>query len=540
VSRTVARATRLTESKSAYAPFQCADIGIGDDWRERLVWPIAMSHLRATAEQVCESTLDFVAGINDATERQVAIVAAGRIVNAMMSLAEAGHVAQAHRDGRLRAAGGPPEMAFLLGQAGEPLAMADARRGQGTRDVTRASWPILRTFARTLSWAGLARLPAAVLAPEASALSHNSLLITRARRIRARLRYMPAANVLARARMGALESDPDRFTGLIEAVAPKLIALFSDLDADMRGRVERAFVQRMRPVLAQAGADVLALRSTDLPHCIWRGTGGSYATRVITSEVRRRGGEVIGFDHGGVTGISQLAQLTAIVELMESSAFVVGTPGLKHAVEAGPAVRLASTINTSTILADEGEALFRRACINTKPMPGRKRKVLYVGHPYRGLRQFAIVGTPDAFYWDLQSRIATTIAAWDVDLLCKPHPEGAFVGARNPIMNIAPTSMKRFEEHLAETDVFVFDAPTSTTFAEALCTNRPVVLIERGHYPLNPAVEQAIRARVRTVPSITDERGRIWPDMGALEEAVRGGADLADPVDMRRLFAGVG
>ena len=247
---------------------------------------------------------------------------------------------------------------------------------------------------------------------------------------------------------------------------------------------------------------------------------------------------MVGFDHGGVTGVSQLAQLTAVIELMEASAFVVGTPALREALEAGGGPGLAASVNRAVIMSDQGEALFRRACLDTRSTAGRRR-VLYIGHPYKGIRQFAIVGTPDVVYWDLQSRIAAAIAQWNVELLCKPHPEGAFVGARNPIADIAPTSMRRFEEHLDSTDVFVFDAPTSTTFAEALCTNRPVVLIERGHYPLNSSVEPAIRRRVRTVPSSTDGNGRIWPDLSALEDAVCGGPEEVDPSEMRVLFAGL-
>lgn len=522
-----------------FAPFQYGDIGRDSDWRERLAWPVSMAGLRASAEVVCETMIAFVADRTDNLERQVAMVAAGRLVNAMMSLAEAGLVAEAERQGLIRAVGGPPEMDYLLGRADEPTALPDVRRGQGSRDVTRAAWPVLRILARTHSWTGARGLPASILAPRATALSHNSLLITRARRTHARLRYGPASNILSTARKTSAATDIERFEFLATAVAPRLSACFPALGHEMRARVESAFVCRMAPVLAQTAADAAALRRVRLPKHVWRGTGGSYATRAITSEIKRRGGEVVGFDHGGVTGVTQLAQLTAIIELMESSAFVVGTPALKDALEASGGINLAAPVNRPAILADQGEALFRRACLDTRSSAGRRR-VLYIGHPYKGLRQFAIVGTPDVLYWDLQSRTAAAIAQWNVDLLCKPHPEGAFVGAHNPIADIAPTSMLRFEEHLADTDVFVFDAPTSTTFAEALCTNRPVVLIERGHYPFNPAVEPAIRARVRTVPSKTDDRGRIWPDVAVLEDAVCSGPDTVDPASMRRLFAGIG
>ena len=126
---------------------------------------------------------------------------------------------------------------------------------------------------------------------------------------------------------------------------------------------------------------------------------------------------------------------------------------------------------------------------------GYRRRVIYVGHPFRGLRQFAIAQMADALYWDFQIRIVEELQKLDVDLLCKPHPEGQFFGKRNPVESLASTSYKPFEQHLDDADVFVFDAPTSTTFGEALCTDRPVVLIDRGHYPFNPALEPMVRAQ---------------------------------------------
>ena len=40
------------------------------------------------------------------------------------------------------------------------------------------------------------------------------------------------------------------------------------------------------------------------------------------------------------------------------------------------------------------------------------------------------------------------------------------------------------------------------------------------------------------VPSRVDDRGRIWPDATALEDAVMAGAATADPGYFRRLLAG--
>ncbi|MFN0044115.1 MAG: hypothetical protein ACKVSF_12980 [Alphaproteobacteria bacterium] len=523
----------------AIAPFLFDDIAALPDWRERLAWPISLGRLRASAEAMCSETIAAASELTDALERQVFVVACGRFVNAAMSLVEAGLVAQVEATHGILPLGGPPEMAYLRGHAGAPHALEDRRRGMGVLDVTPADWPLLRAFARARSWSSPIALPRAVMWPDAVAVSHNSLLITRARRLRPSLGYRPAANFVAAARRDTTAACPENLAELARRMAPRLIARFPELNEPFRARVTAAFVARLEPVLRRIGADILALRAVRrLPKALWRGTGGSYAGRVLSAEVLRRGGYVLGFDHGGDTGISQLPQLTAMIELMVASEFCVGTDTQRRLLEDSGFPAIARPVHAARIIADRGEELFRRASIDGRARSGARRRVVYVGHPFRGLRQFAIVGTPDAVYWDLQSRVAKALAGMAIDLVCKPHPEGALVGRRNPIEDFAPTSYRRFEEHLADTDVFVFDAPTSTTFAEALCTNRPVVLIERGHYPFNPRIEGEMRARVRMVPSRVDERGRIWPDAAALEDAVMAGAATADPGYFRRLLAG--
>ena len=174
---------------------------------------------------------------------------------------------------------------------------------------------------------------------------------------------------------------------------------------------------------------------------------------------------------------------------------------------------------------------FRKAFRDTPPGDGTqgRLKVIYVGHTYRGLRQFAISAIPDSIYWAFQERVIAALNELPIDLLCKPHPDGFFRGGPTPIEDLAPTSYKRFEEHLDDADVFLFDAPTSTTFMEAICTRRRVVLMDRGHYPFADALSGPIRERCRIVPTGLDTRGHITFDADALGEALRGGGPAPDP-----------
>lgn len=523
-------------------PFQWHDIdGVGD-WRERLTWPVSMVHMRAIGERLCGATLTAIAQLDDELERHVAIVAAGRFVNAFMSLVEAAFVAQGEAEQDVCAIGGPPELAALRVDSSNVEVLEDRGFNVGVFDVKRANAPALRAVVRTATWTRWPRLPIALMFPEAHAISHNALLRHYAHQVNKRISYWPGANLLVDARKRNHSAErPRDVTSLLQHVVARLLPVANGLKEPWRSRFARLWVARLTPSVSQIVRDVESLKATRrLPRNLWTGTNGAYVNRLLSAEVLRRGGFVMGFDHGGVTGISKVSGLTAIGELLTVSAFCVGTVAWAALLERTDARALARPINRPTIIHADSDPFFRQACIDDRPRPRRERRVLYIGHPYRGLRQFPIVGTPDVIYWDLQSRVAEQLTGLPIDLLCKPHPEGDFLGRRNPIEDVAPTSYRPFEEHLAETDVFVFDAPTSTTFAEALCTNRPVVLIDRGHYPLNPEIEPHVRKRCRCVPSRVDADNRIWPDKEALEEAVLGGPDTADPSYFRQLLAGVG
>jgi hypothetical protein len=530
---------RETAGTDLVAPFLWDDIPDTPDWRDRLMWPVSAASSRVMGEAVCREVIAGTAAVEGDVDRQVALVGAGLFVNGFVSLAEAAYVAQAEALSGITVLGGPPELAALRDSEAAVEVMAHRHRGKGIFDVTPANHPLLRSVARTASWTPPLMLAPALMAPSSTAIGHNALLRRYARQKGSRTRYWPAANILVAVRGREPErEDQNAGRALTRSMAEALLPLAKGLEEPWRSRVAALFEARVTPSIAKINADVKAIRKTRrLPANVWTGTGAAYVARLIASEVSRRGGTVTGFDHGGVTAISQVLELTSISELMVASRFCVATRPWAQLLEHSKAMTLAAPFGGCEIIHSDGEPTFRQACLDGSA-PARRR-VVYVGHPYRALRQFAIAGTSDAIYWDLQSRLAAHLNELSVDLICKPHPEGHFVGKRNPIEQIAPTSYRRFEEHLPDTDVFVFDAPTSTTFAEALCTNRPVVLIERGQYPFNPAIDAHIRARCRIVPSHIDDRNRIWPDLEALDEAVLGGADTVDPTYFRALLAGM-
>ncbi len=529
--------TPIPASGDRVAAFTCDDVAGLDGWRERIFWPISTPQMRRIGDQANRVVLTLIGDLADETVRGTAILTAGRLVNNFVSLAEAAFVVAAEQYQGLHVLGGPPDLPLLRGDIRES---DSAEIALGKMAVPPLAHARLRAIARAASWTPLHRLPGVLLAPEVTAVSHNALLRDYARRSGQRVGFRHAGTLVGTGRATGDEPMPEAIRALPERAADALLPLAEGLDGMFRARLRRALVLRMTPVIERAWRDLVAMRrQRRLPGRIWSATHSAYATRLVAIEVRRRGGEAVGFDHGGVTAITQLPSLTAVSELSTASAFCVGTRRWADFLAATDAPRLVEPFNAPEILHGAGDPTFRQACRNRRAPGGRRRRVVYVGHPFAGLRQFAIARMVDPVYWDFQIRIVEALKAMPVDLLCKPHPEGYFKGRRNPLEDLAPTSYKPFETHLDEADVFVFDAPTSTTFGEALCTDRPIVLIDRGHYPFNPALEPRIRERCRIVATRTDEATRLWFDTKELTDAVLGNPERADPTYFRALLAGI-
>ena len=75
-----------------------------------------------------------------------------------------------------------------------------------------------------------------------------------------------------------------------------------------------------------------------------------------------------------------------------------------------------------------------------------------------------------------------------------------------------------FVDQIPKADAFVFDFATSA-FMEALCTNKPVVLIEFPHRPLIPGGREDVASICTIVRAEYDENNRI---IAPLDEVVSG------------------
>ena len=510
------------------------------DWQQHLAWPADTVRLAALGEEIGERYLAFASSLGDVFEQRLVVVAGPNLIGRAMTLIEAALVVQGERSQGVRMVGIPPEIDLMRGGEG----VGEVRDPGYSRPVIFGVRPIkrpqLRRIARTASWTPWAQLPGALVRPQATAVSHNSNLRGYAAAAPTRLDFRHGDWLLGRIRRRPGGAVPGGMIPALSGALTDALTAEAGIEEPFLGRLRDILLPRVEAVLQQMAVDAKAMEaSAEVPAHTWSGTSGYYPTRMLSAEVRRRGGTHTGFDHGGTTGISELMPTTALVELSTTSTFFLGTQAMADGLTRGGAPGLVSGFNSPQVAGLDGDPAFKPFCLDRRAPVGKRRRALYPTVRFRGYRQYAMVDPPDPIYLDFQLRLAQALVDMGLDLTCKPHPEGVWLPGPHPLGRIAPTSAGGFEAHLQEADVFIFDSLNSTVFGQACCTDRPVVFIDYGCSHFNPPVEAILRRRMRTVSGWFDDAGRIQFDVEQLREAAQGGDDRADPTESRNLWAGM-
>ena len=518
-------------------PFDLATAQGTPDWRASLAWPVDLLPLRTAVRRQLSAFLGLMSGLPDRDHRDVALLGGMLLLPALSPVVEASLVVQAEAATGIRVVGGPPELAYLRGEwpADEPPPFTRQRFGS---PQLHARFRFARRLARAASWTTWWRVPAVFLAPTALAVSHNTLLRDCAACGDERVAFHHGEALLESIRARSGDVSP-----LVDAES--LVASVIDVLVETVG-LEQPYLQRLRQLaairartfLGQAARDLAQLQCwRGVPRALWSGTGGYYPARALGLAVLRRGGAVTRFAHGGGVGMIDMPEAVAFIELAASSQFVTATPDVAEIVKRQGVPDLVQPFRQIEIVGHTGDPMFAQMPRRSVKTRGARPRVVYASTVLRGFRQKMPPTLPDPVYLDWQLRLANLLQDLPLELLCKPHPEGLMRGRRHPLADAAPTSQAPFEALVDGADVFLFDYPQSTTFWESLCTDRPVVLIDLGTSPLNPAVKPLIAERCRVIQATYDWDNRPHIDPDALASAILDGPTQADPGTFRRLFA---
>ena len=513
-------------------PFDLAASERETGWRDSLRWPVALSEERAVALGIADRLLSFVRSLDDGGERDDVVVAVPAVLNVAATLCLAALAVERAEQSGIVLAGGPSEIAFLDSGSGDGHFDTPMQR----HPPVRARWPVLRHVARTASWTPAWRLPRALLRPDATAVTHNPILRAYARSGRVAVCFRQAERILDAA---GVPSDPIVSDAASDLAARLVGAVISSiaLEESRSARLALLLQGRVTRSIACARAELNAVAGWHgLPRDIWLGSAGRMPARIIAVAVRRRGGHVTGFDHGGGLFRGRLHAGAILRDLAVVDRIVVATEG--NAALGQRALSVPPPAVTRDVLPGCGDPTFRRIRIG-KPVRTRIQRVLYLPSTLRGFRTLVPPLLPDVIALDWQMRLAQMLSQLSIELAVRPHPESLLPGLRHPAAQaFTPLVDEPFHRTVSKVDSFVFEYPNSTAFWEALCTDRPVVWIDLGTGNLSPETRAVVARRCRIVETHFDDRNRPQVDEAALADAVCGGSATVDPTEIRILLAG--
>jgi hypothetical protein len=284
-------------------------------------------------------------------------------------------------------------------------------------------------------------------------------------------------------------------------------------------KIAECWVRRLRRI--DGIVDALADRMGDL-RLLLNTEPSSPLGRIVATAALDKGAKVIAFSHGNSLGLIK-NRMTAYTEMGLCNEFVCPTAGSKgfysdiYSIAGIGVIRDVSfTSPKSNVL----EELLARHSLTQKSPEGRT--VMVMGAPMTSLRYILSQGDFFLSSLEMELQILEEARRCGFRTLYKVHPEriaeanGLFDGTCDAVV------ADPFEKAWQLADAFVFPCITSTTFAFALTTPKPVIVIDLDGQRWNPRALEHMARRCYMVKAGFGAGNKPEIDRDALRDALAG------------------
>ena len=229
---------------------------------------------------------------------------------------------------------------------------------------------------------------------------------------------------------------------------------------------------------------------------VWFGCGGNSIWHVIMIEkLRRKKIKVVTHDHG--SGCAHHEQTPAHwVEFLHTDQFVTHNrineetkkSALKQELIFGKKLPLIESLDSALNKPCEDNDV---QCIKVK---GKIKKVMYVGTSFKGERTRLRPIFHDMTYFDWQIKLLSHLKKNMVDVIYKPHPEGATSPPHDFAESFGFQSItKKFEKINDNVDAYIIDFIFSSTTPRIFETRKPVFFFDLGFPEILPNALELIK-----------------------------------------------
>jgi hypothetical protein len=529
--------TKPRKMERRQVPYDPAAMQEMPAWRDNLCWPGTPIQVAQDVRQGLTGYLELTADAPELDTRRLLMAAGPRIVGLLWRLLDYARSLQESDRAGIELVSSHPDFNYFKNGGTFP---AHSAASFFPTQIVVPRRPLVRKLINIASWSPLWAIPGFFMFPTATAFSNNSELMHEyVGPSGARLTFRDPGHYLIEARARQRTENTIK-SGEFKELAAHITGFFA-----ATGRLEGIYLSRfneagridVETVLTAVQADLIQLRNIKLPETAWTGSA-KYASRIVAHEIIRRGGEVIRFDHGGSTAMNGWAELDANASINGATRFVMATNSVAQLSRQGRPERFVTPVHRTEIVGGAGYPHLRLISRSERSKsPSRRRRVMYCPTFSRAhsANPGETIGEP--IHTDFSLRISKALAELSPDFVVKPHPQSVPPNGRHHAEAVAKVSYERFEDVMGDVDVFVFDTINSTTFWEALCTDKLVILMDLGTISIGERILPMLKRRCQVLVAAYDDAGKPQIDLEALQDAVMADIRHADPTEFRQLLA---
>jgi len=284
---------------------------------------------------------------------------------------------------------------------------------------------------------------------------------------------------------------------------------------EQRGYLENTMIDRLvgtyKVIQRLQGSDRLSARH------LFLGANRHDLSRALSVVTRRLGGKVTGFAHGEpvVYEWKKIAwmELSLVDEYVSYSNELAGhLTKVMHSIPPPNG-------NRPTILASPQPWLKKIWQGQKKQVRPREiTKVMLVGNVYRESGLSCVTSFPAPVQLHLELRLIKYLQKAGYDVVYKQHPGGLL---RDNVFDFRRLGVEvirdDFEHNLNRADAFLFYHTRTTTFGAALCTKKPIVILDGGWEKIVPKLKKELAQRCQFVTCSFNDRNLLELDASCKE-----------------------
>ena len=259
---------------------------------------------------------------------------------------------------------------------------------------------------------------------------------------------------------------------------------------------------------------------------LYTGTGGGYLNRTVAHAFQKNGASVIRTTHGGDQVLFN-DPLWPSMELPFSDTYVTFGVSAAEVTKDKAALHMSiqQSNNSRSIVASGSR--FHQQILDRSSDSNQVRTVHVISASFSGKRRaIPNIKIHDIVYLDWHRRLLRSVKSAGFITIAKRHPKG--IGPDAHIFDdIASEELRQLNmaDTVDQADAFVFDI-VGSAFMEALCTLKPIVLIEIPNRRLTEKARVQLKTHISVIEATFDENNRVTIDC---DQLISG---LGIPVDL--------